>query len=182
MREGKRIVCLPAQPATAIFSLVISFGFLLGYGTESISRQYEAQAQPTAPRVSATGDKSSNDPRSDTNANFPELVASIHQQVNEFRRTHGHRPRTLHPVISAEAKKHSIAMARSGDVSHRGFDERLNEIRKTIPFRAAAENIAANTGYRNPGARGGRRLEEKPATSQKRARRLQPDRHRSGAQ
>lgn len=41
-------------------------------------------------------------------------------------------------------------MARSGDVSHRGFDERLNEIRKTIALRAAAENIAANIGYKNP--------------------------------
>ena len=150
MREGKRIVYLPAQPAAVILSLVISFGLLLGYGTESISSPYEAQPRPTAPHVSATVQKPSHDALLETKADFPELVASIHQQVNEFRRTHGRRPLTLHPLISAEAKKHSIDMARTGDVSLSGFDERLNEIRKTIPFRAAAENIAASIGDKNP--------------------------------
>jgi uncharacterized protein YkwD len=131
-------------------SLVLPFGFLVGYGTESINSQYESPPRLTAPQVSATLQKSSHDQPSETKADFPELVASIHRQVNEFRRTHGRRPLTLHPLISAAAKKHSIEMAHSEDVSHSRFDERLNEIRKAIPFRAAAENIAANVGYKNP--------------------------------
>src|SRR5918994_7399047 len=72
MREGKRIVYLPAQPAAVILSLVISFGLLLGYGTESISSPYEAQPRPTAPHVSATVQKPSHDARSETKADFPE--------------------------------------------------------------------------------------------------------------
>jgi uncharacterized protein YkwD len=43
-------------------------------------------------------------------------------------------------------------MARSVDsISHHGFSARLKEIGKRIPYRAAAENVASNGGYKNPG-------------------------------
>ncbi|HEY2918386.1 MAG TPA: CAP domain-containing protein [Candidatus Binatia bacterium] len=82
---------------------------------------------------------------------YSELVNSVHRQVNEFRREHGLKPLTLDPSISAEAREHSAEMARSGKtLGHRGFNQRLEDIRKKIPYRAAAENVAAAAGYEDP--------------------------------
>jgi uncharacterized protein YkwD len=82
---------------------------------------------------------------------YSELVAQVHQQVNEFRRDQGLKPLTLDPIISAQAREHSADMARNGKaISHRGFNQRLQDIRKEIPYRAAAENLAASAGSENP--------------------------------
>jgi uncharacterized protein YkwD len=79
------------------------------------------------------------------------LVSRVHRQVNEFRRDHGLEPLMLDPMISAEASEHSADMARAGNaISHRGFNQRLQDIRKKIPYRAAAENVAAAAGYEDP--------------------------------
>jgi uncharacterized protein YkwD len=76
-----------------------------------------------------------------------ELVNRVHRQVNEFRREHDLKPLTLDPGISAEAREHSAEMAHSGNtISHRGFNQRLEDIRKKIPYSAAAENVAAVAG------------------------------------
>jgi uncharacterized protein YkwD len=80
-----------------------------------------------------------------------EIVAAVHRLVNEFRQEQGLKPLTLDPIISAEAREHSAALARNGgSISHRGFKQRLEDIRKRIPYRAAAENVALNVGYDNP--------------------------------
>ena len=42
-------------------------------------------------------------------------------------------------------------MAQNADgISHRGFAERIKDIQKKIPYRAAVENVAVNRGYNNP--------------------------------
>jgi uncharacterized protein YkwD len=80
-----------------------------------------------------------------------ETVAAVHRLVNEFRQEQGLKPLTLDPIISAEAREHSASLARNGgSISHRGFKQRLEDIRKKIPYRAAAENVALNVGYDNP--------------------------------
>jgi uncharacterized protein YkwD len=80
-----------------------------------------------------------------------QLVEIILQQVNEFRRSHDREPLTLNPIISSQAQKHSVEMARSREtISHRGFEARLKEMRKRISYRAAAENIAKVGRYENP--------------------------------
>jgi uncharacterized protein YkwD len=80
-----------------------------------------------------------------------DLVNRVHRQVSELRREHGLKPVALDPTISAEAREHSAEMARSGKtISHRGFSQRLEDIRKKIPYRAAAENVAAAAGYEDP--------------------------------
>ena len=82
---------------------------------------------------------------------YSDLVDRVHRQVNEFRRYHGLKPLTLDPTISAQAREHSADMARSGStISHRGFNRRLENIRKQIPYRAAAENVGSVVGYENP--------------------------------
>lgn len=82
---------------------------------------------------------------------FSELIESIHQQVNEFRQAHGRRALRLNPIISAQARQHSLEMARKGSaINHKGFENRLKKISEKLSFRAGAENIASNTGYENP--------------------------------
>ena len=87
-------------------------------------------------------------------ARYPELVEIIHKEVNEFRRSQGLKPLELNPIISAQARAHCGQMARSGEsISHRGFDLRMKEIGKKLAFPTAAENVATNFGYENPGSR-----------------------------
>ncbi len=79
------------------------------------------------------------------------MEKSIHQQINQYRQSRKLPPLTLDTRISAQAKIHSQNMA-SGKVpfSHDGFDARVTIIRRQIPYRAAAENVAFNQGYPNP--------------------------------
>lgn len=79
------------------------------------------------------------------------LEQSIHKQINQYRQSRKLPPLTLDARISEQAKNHSQAMA-SGKVpfSHQGFDSRVSAIRRQIPYRAAAENVAFNQGYANP--------------------------------
>jgi len=80
-----------------------------------------------------------------------EVLSRVHRLVNELRQEHGLEPLTLDPIISAEASAHSADMARNtASISHRGFNQRLQDIRSKIPYRAAAENVALNVGYDNP--------------------------------
>jgi uncharacterized protein YkwD len=82
---------------------------------------------------------------------YSDLVGRVHREVNEFRRVHGLKPLTLDPRISAQAREHSADMVRKGKtISHSGFNQRLQEIGKKIPYRAAAENVAASVNYKNP--------------------------------
>ena len=68
---------------------------------------------------------------SDEDARLSQLAQAIHQEVNEFRRSHDLKPLTLNTIISSQAQEHSVEMARSGDtISHSGFGARLKEIQK----------------------------------------------------
>jgi uncharacterized protein YkwD len=85
------------------------------------------------------------------NQQYAELVNRVHRLVSDFRREHGLTPLALDPSISAEAREHSAEMARSGKtISHRGFNQRLDDIAKKIPYGAAAENVAAAAGQEDP--------------------------------
>ena len=70
--------------------------------------------------------------------------------VNKYRQTHNLPPLVVDPAISAQAKAHSEEMARSGHMSHDGFNERVTSVSKTIVYRKAAENVAYNMGYGQP--------------------------------
>jgi uncharacterized protein YkwD len=79
------------------------------------------------------------------------LEQAIHQQVNQYRQSRNLPPLKLNSQISQYARIHSEQMA-SGAVffSHDGFEERVETIGKTIPYKQAAENIAVNKGYADP--------------------------------
>jgi uncharacterized protein YkwD len=82
---------------------------------------------------------------------FSELIESLNQQVNEFRAAQGLPPLRLEPIISAQARQHSLEMACQGNaISHAGFEDRLKKIGEKLSFRAGAENIATSIGDENP--------------------------------
>jgi uncharacterized protein YkwD len=80
------------------------------------------------------------------------LELSIHRQINQYRRSHNLPPLEFDPVISAQARIHSQEMAKIGTISHEGFNERLESVAETISYQSAAENVAFNQGYPQPGA------------------------------
>ena len=70
--------------------------------------------------------------------------------VNKYRQSRNLPPLVADSAISAEAKAHSEQMAKSGQMSHDGFNERVTSVSKTIVYRKAAENVAYNMGYGKP--------------------------------
>jgi uncharacterized protein YkwD len=78
------------------------------------------------------------------------LEQSVFQKINQYRKQKGLAALTLNVTITQQARQHSQNMARSRSMTHNGFESRASVIRKTIPYRAAAENVAYNMGYGNP--------------------------------
>ncbi|HEY9649405.1 MAG TPA: CAP domain-containing protein, partial [Coleofasciculaceae cyanobacterium] len=80
------------------------------------------------------------------------MEQSVHQQINQYRQSRNLPPLTLNAQITEQARLHSADMA-SGRVpfSHNGFDGRVRAIARSISYRSAAENVAYNQGYSNPG-------------------------------
>jgi len=85
-------------------------------------------------------------------SSYSALEKSVYQQINHYRQSHNLPPLTLDPRISKQARAHSQAMA-SGRVpfGHQGFEQRIQAISRIIPYLQAAENVAFNKGYSNPG-------------------------------
>jgi uncharacterized protein YkwD len=78
------------------------------------------------------------------------LELATYNLVNKYRQSHNLPPLVADPAISAEAKAHSEQMARSGNMSHDGFNDRVASVSKTIVYRSAAENVAYNMGSGQP--------------------------------
>jgi uncharacterized protein YkwD len=78
------------------------------------------------------------------------LELDTYNLVNKYRQTHNLPPLMIDPAISVAAKAHSEQMARSGNMSHDGFNDRVASVSKTIIYRSAAENVAYNMGYGKP--------------------------------
>ena len=70
--------------------------------------------------------------------------------VNKYRQSRNLPPLTMDSAIVAEARAHSEQMAKLGQMSHDGFNERVTSVSKTIIYRKAAENVAYNMGYGKP--------------------------------
>jgi uncharacterized protein YkwD len=71
--------------------------------------------------------------------------------VNRHRSERGLAPLVLDARISRQARLHSVAMATgSAPPGHARFDERVRALRRVMPCRRTAENVAFNQGYRDP--------------------------------
>ncbi|MBW4652407.1 MAG: CAP domain-containing protein [Kaiparowitsia implicata GSE-PSE-MK54-09C] len=76
----------------------------------------------------------------------------VFEQINAYRQTRGLEPLELDPVITRQARLHSDAMAAQGQLSHDGFQSRVQEIGWTVTYSNASENVAFSQGFREPGA------------------------------
>jgi uncharacterized protein YkwD len=89
-------------------------------------------------------------PKSTPVAPMNSIELATYNLVNKYRQTRNLPPLVADPDISAQAKAHSERMARSGNMSHDGFNDRVASVAKTIVYRNAAENVAYNMGYGQP--------------------------------
>ena len=89
-------------------------------------------------------------PKASNSQSIAALEQSIHQQINEYRKSRNLPPLRLDARISEQARRHSVDMAKISNLSHDGFDSRVKAIAQSIPYRGAAENVAYNQGYRDP--------------------------------
>jgi uncharacterized protein YkwD len=130
--------------AKIIFGLLVLVGGLSSCDSSLSNGQSLPSESAPSSRVSQESNKSKSE--------FAALEESVHQQVNQYRQSRGLPPLKLDARISEQSRVHSEAMA-SGEVpfSHNGFEGRVKAIAKDIPYRQAAENVAYNMGYSNPG-------------------------------
>lgn len=120
----------------------IALGMLfLAAGLSGCDSIFNNQPPPSTPATQPTSNSGS----------YTTLEQSVHEQINQYRKSQNLPPLTLNAEISKEAKAHSQAMA-NGTVafSHDGFEGRVKEIGKSINYRSAAENVAYNQGYSDP--------------------------------
>jgi uncharacterized protein YkwD len=89
-------------------------------------------------------------PKSTAKPAVSDLELAIYKQVNQYRQSMDLPPLVIDPVISAQAKAHSLEMAKKGSMNHDGFRERVDSVAQTIAYRSAAENVATNMGFERP--------------------------------
>ena len=80
------------------------------------------------------------------------LKKSVFAQINQYRKYQNLPALEWDNTIAQQAAIHAQQMA-SGEAtfSHDGFKERVEVISQKITYRSAAENLANNFGYSNPG-------------------------------
>jgi uncharacterized protein YkwD len=78
------------------------------------------------------------------------LELEIFKQINQYRQSQKLSPLVFDPEIAAQARAHSETMARMNNLTHDGFNERIDSISDKIAYKSAAENIASNRGYKQP--------------------------------
>ncbi|BBD59132.1 allergen V5/Tpx-1 family protein [Nostoc sp. HK-01] len=83
--------------------------------------------------------------------NTATLELAVFNQINQYRASLGLPALSRNSTIDNQARIHSQNMAQ-GRVAfgHDGFGARIQAIAVTIPYSAAAENVAYNQGYRDP--------------------------------
>ena len=136
-----------------IFGVLVIAGGLSSCGSSSeildnISQPLQMKPMPApynqaSPSTVAQGSSSS--------SAFAAMEQSVHQQINQYRKSKNLPPLTFDATIAQQARNHSEAMAR-GQVpfSHNGFESRVEAIAKSIGYRSAGENVAYNMGYSKP--------------------------------
>jgi uncharacterized protein YkwD len=83
-----------------------------------------------------------------------QLEQEVHQLINRYRISKNLSPLIAHEIITRQARMHSRDMATKRiPVSHSGFNQRVDIISRSLPFREAAENVGYNRGYAHCGQR-----------------------------
>lgn len=123
-----------------IGTMAIASNLSMTHCAHSFTPVTKPQATSTAPKLIAQVDPS-----------LATLEQSVLKQINQYRATRNLPALQLDSAITQQARLHSQNMA-NGKVpfGHQGFEQRIKEVGKTIAFRAAAENVAYNMGYKDP--------------------------------
>lgn len=106
---------------------------------------------PSTKTTQATGSTASKTLVAQATSSLTPVEQSFFNQINQYRTSQGLPALTLNSAITQQARIHSQNMA-NGRVpfGHQGFDQRVKAIGKTVVYRAAAENVAYNMGYKDP--------------------------------
>ncbi|MEB3338561.1 MAG: CAP domain-containing protein, partial [Leptolyngbyaceae bacterium] len=116
-------------------------GKWMAFLSHNLSQQEALQSQRVSPAVIKQASNSMNS-----------LEQAVHSQINQYRIQRRLSPLTLDARISQQARLHSQDMAgKRVPFSHQGFAQRMQAIAAAIPYSAAAENVAYNQGYQDPG-------------------------------
>ena len=70
------------------------------------------------------------------------IEQEVHLLINEHRVSIGLAELEWNETIAEQCRNHSIEMANAHTINHDGFNERINNIRETIPWSWAGENVA----------------------------------------
>ena len=88
--------------------------------------------------------------RSSAATTIAELERSVFRKINQHRQQKGLAALQRNATINQQARQHSQSMANSRNLSHNGFSNRVKVISNSIPYKAAAENVAFNRGFSDP--------------------------------
>ncbi len=111
------------------------------------AEETEAAAEPS--EVAASSGEAGG---AETPSELAEIEAAVLEQINAYRQEQGLKPLATNDAIRGQSREHSSAMAQgTAPVSHQGFDGRVEAIAKSVAYRSAAENVAYNEGYADPG-------------------------------
>lgn len=81
----------------------------------------------------------------------PDLATQAFDSVNEQRRQSGRTLLTWNGTVAGIAEAHSLDMAIGKTAfGHDGFTERLNQLRASLDFTTAGENVGYAVGQSNP--------------------------------
>jgi uncharacterized protein YkwD len=86
-------------------------------------------------------------------ASLSTIEQNIYQQINQHRQSLNLPPLQLNQTLAQEARIHSERMAaKTIPFSHQGFEQRTQQISRTIPYQEVAENVSVNQNAKDPGA------------------------------
>jgi uncharacterized protein YkwD len=121
---------------------LLSVASLVAIGTMGLASQptiAQPNRQSIAPRIAQAAPTTA------------ALEQTVFKQINDYRASQKLPPLVFADQIATQARLHSQNMAnKSVPFGHQGFDQRVQAIGQTIPYRAAAENVAFNMGYTDP--------------------------------
>lgn len=88
-------------------------------------------------------------------SSLPEVPESafeqeIFEQINAHRQSQGLPALAYSAAIAEPCRQHSLEMSQQGQISHDGFEQRVEAIAQFIRYRSAGENVASNRGYADP--------------------------------
>lgn len=85
------------------------------------------------------------------NSTTQSLEQAVYQKINQYRASKGLPALKLAASLTQQARQHSQNMSTGKTAfGHQGFEQRVKEIAKSVPYRGAAENVAYNMGYQDP--------------------------------